>query len=169
LGKGGDHHSGRSITLKPIQPTDEVPYRAFLAAITPEDWRLRFFNPVKTVSSQLVVRFTQIDYARAMAFIAEDTQTGESLGVSRLIADPDYVRGEYAVLVRSDLKGQGIGWQLMKHLVDYARSEGLTTLEGEVLSENTQMLEMCRQLGFRARTDPSDYGVQHVTLSLGEN
>jgi acetyltransferase len=161
--------SGRHLTLKPIQPTDEARYRAYLAAITPEDWRLRFFNPVKNVSSHFIARFTQIDYARAMAFIAEDPQTGDILGVARLIADPDYVRGEYAVLVRSDLKGLGIGWELMKHLVDYARAEGLKMLEGEVLSENTQMLGMCRQLGFETRIDPSDYGVQRVTLSLAEN
>ena len=159
--------SGQRLLLKPIQPTDETEYRAFIDAITPEDWRLRFFAPAKDVSQTFVARFTQIDYARAMAFIAVWPDTGEILGVSRLIADPDYVKGEYAVLVRSDLKGQGIGWALMQHLIAYAKVEGLAVLEGEVLSENTQMLGMCRQLGFAVRSDPDDYGLCHVTLPLG--
>jgi acetyltransferase len=158
--------AGRSLLLKPIQPTDEAPYRAFLDAITPQDWRLRFFAPAKGISPEFVARFTQIDYARAIAFIAIDRQTGEMLGVSRLTADPDYVRGEYAVLVRSDLKGQGIGLALMQHLIDYAKAEGLSVIEGEVLTENVQMLSMCRRLGFAVHTDPADYSVAHVTLNL---
>jgi acetyltransferase len=48
----------------------------------------------------------QIDYARAMAFIAIEETSGKMLGVVRLHADANYDRGEYAVLVRSDLKGR---------------------------------------------------------------
>lgn len=101
-----------------------------------------------------------------MAFIAVAPETGELLGVSRFVADPDYVKGEYAVLVRSDLKGQGIGWALMQHLIAYAKAEGLSVIEGEVLSGNTKMLGMCRQLGFEVRYDPGDCGLCHVTLPL---
>ena len=158
---------GRRLLLRPIQPTDEPPYRAFIAAITPEDWRLRFFAPAKDISQNFIARFTQIDYARAMAFIAVEPETGAILGVSRLNADPDYARGEYAVLVRSDLKGHGIGWALMRHLISYAKCEGLSLIEGEVLSQNTQMLGMCRQLGFAVRVDPEDFSLCHVTLPLG--
>jgi acetyltransferase len=158
--------AGRALLLKPIQPTDEARYRQFLDAITPEDWRLRFFAPAKGISPEFVARFTQIDYARAIAFIAIDRQTGEMLGVSRLTADPDYVGGEYAVLVRSDLKGQGIGLALMQHLIDYAKAEGLRVIEGEVLTENVQMLGMCRRLGFVVHTDPADYSIAHVRLNL---
>jgi acetyltransferase len=158
---------GQRLLLKPIRPTDEAAYRAFIAAITPEDWRLRFFGPAKSVSQSFIARFTQIDYARAMAFVAVKPDSGEILGVARLVADPDYVRGEYAVLTRSDLKGQGIGWALMQQLISYAKAEGLSVLEGDVLSENTQMLEMCRKLGFDIQSDPGDVSVCHVTLPLG--
>jgi len=157
----------RRLLLRPIRPTDEEAYRAFVAAITPEDWRLRFFSPSRHVSPDFIARFTQIDYARAMAFVAIQPDTGEILGVSRLFADPDYVRGEYAVLVRSDLKGQGIGSVLMRHLIAYARAEGLSLIEGDVLSENVQMLRMCSLLGFEARSDPRDPGLRHVVLPLG--
>lgn len=158
--------SGRKLFLRPIQPTDEPEYRDFLAAITAQDWRLRFFAPAKDVSRAFIARFTQIDYGRAMAFIAKDPDTGEILGVARLTADPDYVKGEYAVLVRSDLKGQGIGWELMQQLIAYARIEGLREIHGEVLRENAQMLSMCRDLGFAVIHDTDDLSLCHVRLPL---
>jgi len=157
---------GREVFIRPIQPSDEDIYSDFLHAITSHDLRLRFFSPKAEFSHQFVARFTQIDYARAMAFVALDPQTGEMLGGSRLVADPDYVKGEYAVMVRSTLKGQGLGWALMQQLIAYAKAEGLQQLHGDVLQENTQMLSMCRDLGFDIRLDPEDVSVCKVTLPL---
>jgi acetyltransferase len=74
--------------------------------------------------------------------------------------------GEYAVLVRSDLKGRGLGWLLMQTLIEYARSEGLRRLEGQVLKENTTMLTMCRELGFAVASDPHEAGSCLVGLDL---
>ena len=158
---------GRTVLLRPIQPSDEGIYGEFLRAITSADLRLRFFTPKADFTHQFIARFTQIDYARAMAFIAVDPESGMMLGGSRLIADPDYAKGEYAIMVRSDLKGQGLGWALMQHLIAYARAEGLQQLHGDVLQENTQMLSMCRQLGFDVRCDDEDVTLCRVTLPLG--
>jgi acetyltransferase len=82
-----------------------------------------------------VARLTQLDYARAMAFIALDEARGEMLGVVRLHADANHETAEYAVLVRSDFKGHGLGWLLMQMMIEYARAEGLRTVEGQVLNE----------------------------------
>src|SRR5262249_19672281 len=78
-----------------------------------------------------------------------------------------YERGEYAVLVRSDLKGRGIGWGLMELMIRYARSEGLREIDGQVLRENTMMLRMCRELGFEIAHDPNDSTIEVVSLLLG--
>jgi acetyltransferase len=86
--------------------------------------------------------------------------------VARAIADPDYVRAEYAILVRSDLKGLGLGSILMRHLIDYARAEKLTELNGSVLTENSTMLQMCRELGFQIEMEPGEASIQHVVLRL---
>jgi acetyltransferase len=102
-----------------------------------------------------------------MAFVAIAKQSGALLGVVRMIADPDYTRAEYAVLVRSDLKGCGLGWRLMQHLIAYAKAEKLEQLSGAVLADNTSMLQMCRELGFAVEADPGDPGVRRVTLQLG--
>ena len=84
-----------------------------------------------------------------------DPESGELYGVSRIVADPDYTHAEYAVIVRTDLQARGIGWALMEQLLAYARSEQLSLVEGEVLSENSEMLLMCREMGF---TRPSRSG-----------
>jgi acetyltransferase len=135
----------------------------------PEDIRLRMFMPVREFSHEFLARMTQIDYGREMAFIAlrpDGAGDQESLGVVRFFADPDYEKAEYAVLVRSDLKGLGLGWLLMEHLITYAKSEGLKTIHGSVLFENVNMLKMCRELGFTVSHNPDDEMVYTVTLDL---
>jgi acetyltransferase len=147
---------GTKILVRPVRPEDERLYPPFLAAVTPQDLRLRFFAPVKEFGHTFIARFTQIDYARAMAFIAIEESSGNMLGVVRLHADANYERGEYAILVRSDLKARGLGYLLMQMIIDYARAEGLKAIEGQVLRENTAMLAMCRELGFSLSPDPND-------------
>jgi acetyltransferase len=149
-----------------VRPEDEDMLRAFLGRITAEDLRLRFFAPIRHFSHAFLSRLTQLDYARAMAFVALDEASGEPMGVVRLHADSNYEKAEYAVLVRSDLKGRGIGWMLMELIIRYGRSENLKRIEGQVLQENTSMLDMCREFGFEISEDPSDYAVKLVQLEL---
>jgi len=154
------------IRIRPIRPDDERLYDAFFARVSQSDLRLRFFAPKPELSHHFLARLTQIDYAREMAFIALDEASGELLGVSRFMADPDFEQGEYAVMVRTDLKGRGIGWALMQQLIAYARSSGLGSIFGYVLRDNTTMLDMCRQLGFRIGSDPEDPTLLQATLDL---
>ena len=164
--KGTELRDGTKILVRPVRPEDEPLYGPFFAAVTQQDLRLRFFAPVKEFGHTFIVRFTQIDYARAMAFIALEESSGNMLGVVRLHADANYERGEYAILVRSDLKGRGLGYLLMQMIIEYARAEGLKTVEGQVLAENTAMLAMCRELGFSISPDPSDPDTCVVKLAI---
>ena len=157
---------GAAIFIRPIRPEDERLYPPFLGRISQEDMRLRFFAPVKELNHAFIARFTQIDYARAMAFVAIDEASGEMLGVARLHANSNYDAAEYAVLVRTDLKGKGLGWLLMQTIIEYARSEGLRTIEGQVLNDNATMLRMCTELGFRIAPDPGEPDISVVTLAL---
>ena len=157
---------GMPVLVRPVRPEDETLYRQFFAAVTQEDLRLRFFAPLKEFSHPFIARLTQIDYARAMAFVALAEDSGEMLGGVRLHANSDYDKAEYAILVRSDLKGHGLGWLLMQILIEYARAEGIRTIEGQVLSENASMLKMCRELGFQIVHDPEDPAVCDARLSL---
>lgn len=144
----------QAILVRPVRAEDEGLFEAFFRQVSAEDLRLRFFAPVRDFSHAFLARLTQLDYARAIAFVAIEEANGTMMGAVRLHADANHETGEYAILVRSDLKGLGLGWSLMGLMLDWARAEGLRHVEGQVLRENTTMLAMCRKLGFTVRTDP---------------
>lgn len=156
---------GWRISVRPLRPEDEPTIHEFLRHVTAHDLRLRFFAPMKEFTHEFIARLTQLDYARAMAFIAFD-EGNEMVGVVRLHSDSIYESGEYAILLRSDLKGRGLGWALMQLIIDYAKSEGLKTISGDVLKENVVMLEMCRQLGFEIKPDAAEPDICDVRLKL---
>ncbi|WP_439494399.1 bifunctional acetate--CoA ligase family protein/GNAT family N-acetyltransferase [Bosea sp. (in: a-proteobacteria)] len=156
---------GRAFEVRPIRPDDEGAIAEMLKKVTPEDLRLRFFAPVKAFSHAFLAHLTQLDYARAMAFVALD-ESGEVAGVVRLHADIAHEEAEYAILLRSDMKGLGLGWTLMTLIIEWARAEGLKTIRSQVLAENTRMLALCRQLGFGIANDPDDTAIRIVTLPV---
>ncbi len=157
---------GASAFVRPVRPEDDGLFRAFFDKVSTDDLRLRFFSAVRHFSHEFIARLTQLDYARSIALAAIDPVTGEMLGAVRLLADANYDTGEYGIMVRSDLKGAGLGWRLMRIMIEYARWQGLNTVEGQVLRENTTMLAMCRQLGFQIAADPDDSTVAIVRLSV---
>ena len=152
--------------IRPIKAEDEALYADFFDRVTMEDRRLRLFIRSRHLTHGFLARMTQIDYAREIAFVAIEQLSGALLGVVRFFADPDYRHAEFAILVRSDLKGRGLGWRLMQHLIDYARAEGLEAITGSVLEENTTMLRMCEEFGFTCSTDLQDRGVWKARLEL---
>ena len=164
------HHDvlpdGMRVLIRPLRPEDATLYPGFITHVTPEDARLRFFAAVSDLSDERIAELTHLDYARAMAFIALEETTGEMLGVVRLHLDVGHTSGEYAVIVRSELKGHGLGWLLMRCMIDYARSIGLKRVHGQVLAENVTMLRMCADLGFQIDDDPHEKGIKVVTLEL---
>jgi acetyl-CoA synthetase (ADP-forming)/acetyltransferase len=141
---------GGRILLRPIRPEDAPQHQVFFNALDADDVRLRFFSAMRELPPAQLARLTQIDYDRAMAFIA--TRTGadgkpETLGVVRAIADADNQSAEFAIIVRSDLKGQGLGYVLFRKLVDYFRSQGTAEIVGDALSENLGVQKLVRQFG----------------------
>jgi len=159
-------NTGRPVFVRPLRPEDDALLRDFFAKVSAEDLRLRFFSAVRHFSHAFIARMVQLDYARTMALAAIEPASGEMLGAVRLIADADYRSGEYGIMVRSDLKGTGLGWTLMGIILEYARWQGLRTVAGQVLRENTTMLAMCRELGFAVTADPDDPGIAVVRLQI---
>ena len=157
--------SGAPASVRPVRPEDDGLFREFFTHVTDEDLRLRFFQSVRHFSHEFIARLTQMDYARSIALLAMDAD-GAMLGAVRLHADANYEKGEYGILVRSDLKGQGLGWQLMTIMIEVAGWMGLREVEGQVLRENRSMLAMCRQLGFDVAPDPSDPSLMLVRLPV---
>ena len=157
---------GLRLTVRPVRPEDEGLYQEFFRHVAEDDLRLRFFAALKEFSHAFIARLTQIDYARAMAFVAIDEESEQMLGAVQLHADVNHEIGEYAILLRSDLKGRGLGWLLMQTMIEYASADGLRVIEGEVLRENSTMLQMCRELGFEVEPDSEDSSLCHVMLAV---
>ncbi|MCE4556745.1 bifunctional acetate--CoA ligase family protein/GNAT family N-acetyltransferase [Pelomonas cellulosilytica] len=148
---------GGSILVRPIRPEDEALHREFLESADPEDLRMRFFEAPHPWSHDALARLTQIDYEREMAFIALDPNAPDgrrTLGVVRLVRDPDNTEAEFAVMVRSRLKGQGLGRLLMQTMLDYATARGTQRIIGYVLRDNRAMLTLVKSLGFTTQADP---------------
>lgn len=160
---------GRSLWLRPIRPEDEPALRSAFAKLTPREVQLRFFAPMKTLSHMAASRFSQIDYDREMALIlTEHGIAGETeiYGVVRLISDPDNERAEYAIIVRHDMTGQGLGIYLMRRIIDYARDRGIGEIYGDVLRENDTMLKVCGMFGFTQSNILDEPNQVRVTLKL---
>lgn len=140
---------------------------ALFSRTQPEDLRLRFFSAMRTVPADMAARLTQIDYDREMALVATGPAgSGEICGMVHLICDPDNEHGEFAALIRSDMKGRGIGFGLMTRLIDYARHRGVRRMVGHVLAENRRMLQLCAELGFTLRPLADEPGQIKATLNL---
>ena len=159
---------GARALLRPLRVEDGALYPDFLADVTPYDLRLRFFAAMRELSPEAIDKLIHYDPARAMAFVAIDEETGALLGVVRLHDDPDGAGAEFAILVRSKLKGHGLGWLMMKHIIASAKAKGLKRIHGQVLAENSTMLLMCSELGFHMTDDPNEHGVKLMTLPLDQ-
>ena len=159
---------GENVLIRPLTVADAALYPDFLADVTTEDLRLRFFAAMRELPPTTIDKLVHYDPAVAMAFIAIEEATGRMLGVVRLHDDPDGKAGEFAILLRSHLKGHGLGWLMMQHMIAYAKAHGLKTVRGQVLGENATMLTMCGELGFHATDDHDERGVKRVELPLDE-
>ncbi|MWT63246.1 GNAT family N-acetyltransferase, partial [Escherichia coli] len=124
--------NGERALFRPILPEDEPLLRAFISQVTKEDLYYRYFSEINEFTHDDLANMTQIDYDREMAIVAvrRSAEGEEILGVTRAISDPDNVDAEFAVLVRSDLKGLGLGRRLLEKLIGYTRDHGLSRLNG---------------------------------------
>ncbi|MFC0283773.1 bifunctional acetate--CoA ligase family protein/GNAT family N-acetyltransferase [Camelimonas abortus] len=157
---------GRVFFVRPVRPEDEQMFIDFMRGVSEDDLRLRFFAPVRDFNHAFVARLVQVDYARAIAFVAMEAATGRMVGVVRLHADSNHDTGEYAIMVASDLKGTGLGMELMRLIIEWAKADGISKVVGQVLRDNQAMLGVCRKLGFSIRADREDPSVMIAELPL---
>lgn len=151
--------------VRPVRPEDYKVFTEFFGQLAPEDVRLRFFSPLRTLPTSLLSRLTHIDYDRDMAFVMFNDKN-ELVGIANFSSDPNKEKAEYAVLIRSDLKGHGLGTALMKRIVEYAKAYGVKEIHGDVLTENTSMLALCKDLGFEVVAIPGSPEMVVTSLKL---
>ncbi|MGY3896541.1 bifunctional acetate--CoA ligase family protein/GNAT family N-acetyltransferase [Aeromonas enterica] len=154
------------VLLRPIRPEDEPAHKQFVLKVSDEDRYKRFFADVGELGHEELARMTQIDYDREMAFVAvgqDGALSQQILGVVRAISNPDLSDAEFAILVRSDLKGLGLGKLMMEKIVRYARERGIGQLSGMTMPSNRGMINLARRLGFKIDIQLED-GVVNMEL-----
>ncbi|MHA6325882.1 bifunctional acetate--CoA ligase family protein/GNAT family N-acetyltransferase [Roseivivax sp. CAU 1753] len=160
--------NGDAVTIRPIRPEDAESEQTFIRELSPESRKFRFMGTMKELSAEMLVQFTQIDYAREMALIAElgegaDARQG---AVARYVINPDAHSCEFAVVVSDRMQGKGLGTRIMTALMDAARLHGLDTIEGTVLRQNGPMLQLMQDLGFSITPSPGDPDLVAVSRRL---
>jgi len=150
--------SGLTLFIRPIKPEDAPLLVELFHSLSETSVYYRFFTPLKSLSHNMLVVFTQIDYDRDMALVAMDaSRTDEKiLGVARLARKAGGTETEFAIVVSDAWQGKGIGAALMNRLMVVARKQSLASLWGIVLPQNRQMLRLARKLGFEIRQDPEE-------------
>ncbi|EGU60187.1 protein acetyltransferase, partial [Vibrio nigripulchritudo ATCC 27043] len=160
---------GSDILLRPILPEDEPDHAEFISNVSKEDLYKRFFSDVGEFNHEALANFTQIDYDREMAFVAQQSFEGEKriIGVARVLSDPENFDAEFAILVRSDLKGMGLGRVLMEKLISYCKERGTKQMSGMTMPTNRGMLMLAQKMGFELDIQFED-GIADMRLPLNE-
>lgn len=147
--------SQRRVTLRPIRGEDEPNHLEFWNTLSPESIRLRYFYSRSVPSHYELANWTQIDYDREMAFLATASRLvgngEETLGVIRTHTDPDNISAEFAVVIRDNLQGEGLGRMLMQKMIDYCRQRGTLEISGTTMPSNKGMQKLAKKLGFANR------------------
>ena len=160
---------GTNIVIRPIRPEDAELEQTFVRNLSEESRYFRFMNSIQELSQAMLVRFTQIDYSREIALVAvTETHTRKTdakeveMGVARYATNPDGESCEFAIVIADDMHGRGLGSKLMTALMDAARERGLKVMQGEVLSQNSHMLKLMKNLNFTIETSKEDDSIKSV-------
>lgn len=163
-------HDGTVVTIRPIRPEDAALEQRFMASLSSQTKHFRFMEELKELSRDLLVRFTQLDYDRELALIAVLEAGGDKpeteIGVARYVRNPDGRTCEFALVVADAWQGKGIGTRLMQDLMQAAAARGFRELEGEVLTDNNNMLQLMQDLGFSVEAVPDDMQLKRVRKTL---
>lgn len=151
---------GLSAHVRPVWPEDQGALSDFFAALTPEDLRHRFLTSLKTVDEERLSLIAQVDFRRAISFVALDPDTGEMLATALLAGGPHADRAEVAISVRSDLKGMGLGWSMLQHTLAYAKAVGVKVVESIEAADNDGALRLENEMGFTVRAAADDFGLR---------
>ena len=159
---------GTDVTIRAIKPEDADLEVNFVRKLSAETKYFRFMNTMRELPPAMVVRLTQIDYDREMAFVATVTEDGQEteIGVCRYAVNPDGESCEFAVVVADDWQHRGLARRLMGVLIETARNRGLVYMNGVFLANNDRMLRFVQSLGFVLSSDPDDSTVKLGVLPL---
>jgi len=169
---------GNQWVMRPIRPEDAEPLQAFVRELSSESRYMRFVSMMRELTPSMLARYTRIDYHRELALVATVQSPNplhrghpreEIVGFAHYLRNADGRGAEYALVIADQWQRRGLAPQLMQGLIEAALVQGLTYIDGYVLSTNTAMLRMMGRLGFQNDPIPEDPEMRRVWLDLGES
>jgi len=160
---------GVAIQIRPIKPEDAPLLLDLFDSMSSKSRYYRFFTPLKSLSREMLVRLTQVDYDRHIALVALKREYGRDrmVGVARVISDPDGNRAEFSVAVGDPWQEKGIGRKLLERSLEVARDYEINKVQGSVLKENREMLGLGREMGFDVKWNVAS-GDYLLSVELGK-
>jgi len=168
---------GTSWMMRPIRPEDAEALQDFIRGLSDESRYMRFVSMLRELTPRMLARYTRIDYDRELALVAtvqvpNPDHRGylreQIIGFSHYLRNADGRGAEYALVVGDNWQRRGLGRKLMGGLIEAAKIQGLTYIDGLVLASNRAMLGLMEHLGFRNDVDADDPTMRRVWLDLGE-
>ncbi|MCF7920752.1 MAG: acetate--CoA ligase family protein [Candidatus Cloacimonetes bacterium] len=161
--------NGLPVTLRPIKPEDELMEKEMFSNFSERTQRFRFFQLIKDISHDQLIRYTQIDYDREIAIIAEVTDEGRKkmAGVARLIADQYNETAEFAIVIADPWHSHGLGNKITDYILEIAKTHGIKTVYASILAVNHIMLHMFRTRGFKLTKVEDGYYAEIDVKNLG--
>jgi RimJ/RimL family protein N-acetyltransferase len=160
---------GRELWLRPVHPADAAPIAGGFELLGDDEVRRRYLHPVKALGLDYLMQLVNIVPGESFAVVAaEPLPPGEALvgALARLTRDPGKDSAEFAILVSHFVAGQGLGKALMRRLVEWAQAHGIRRIWGEVMDDNTAMIELAQSVGFQREASRESPNLLHVTLDL---
>lgn len=175
MGSGARYPTGWNATLitrggvvmgvRPVLPTDEKVLDALFDRVSPSDLHFRFLSSMRHVDHARIASMVNLDYDHTISFIAFDG-AGEPIATAMLAADPGSEDAEIALSVRSDMKGRGVGWTLLQHVIRYGKARGFENIRSIESRQNSETIGLERNAGFRFEAcegDPADVtAIKHL-------
>lgn len=156
---------GLTLNIRSVSPADTSDLLTFLKAVEPTDLRFRFLSAVKP-SEALARILADVDHKSSEDLVAFDTRDGRIAATAMIAASDEPGSAEVAVLVRSDLKGLGLGWEMLRQACAYARSVGYRKAESVEWSSNERAISLEREQGFRSHLYAGDPRLTLLTKEL---
>jgi acetyltransferase len=161
---------GTEVLLRPVKPEDEPLVKEMLTSLSEKTLKERFFQEIKSITHEMLIKLCNIDYDREMTIVAEimaeirENSPRKIIGIVGLMIDPDLKSGEFGVVIHDHYQGKGIGYKLIDVLIGIAQEKGVEEFYGIVLADNRKMLRVCERLGFTVRPFEDDLCKVMLTL-----
>lgn len=159
----------RNYLIRPIQWNDKEGLIDLFNHLSPESRYLRFAHAISQLPNDFLENILHLDYKKEMALVAvlqSQAASEEIIGISRYVSLPNQNTCEFSLSVSDSHTAHGIGTHLMLDLIGHAKENGLQEMVGYVLSNNSKMLHLVTELGFKISTIDHDPDFKTASLSL---